>query len=317
MTAIILAWNRPDLLRDCLSSLGAQDYPNCSVLIVDNGSGDGLPDIVRSRCPQVDVVTNSSNLGYAGGNNKGIQCALRRPFDYVWLLNEDVVVSSDALSSLVACAALFPLSGFFGPKVYMREDPKRLLTAGGTLKRGVEPTLRGLGQMDVGQFDMIEKVDFVSGCALLVRRSAIESVGLLDERFFLYHEDIDWCFRGKRLGFTTIFVPEAKVWHPDTRNRDENAADVTYYIARNSLLFVAKHGLGKKVFGRLLLTYTRTLLSWSFRPKWRGKRELRNALLQSIVDYLSGRTGERRVVVRSVPKGRDAATIKNTSPTGG
>jgi GT2 family glycosyltransferase len=149
----------------------------------------------------------------------------------------------------------------------------------------------GLGELDKGQFDTTVEVDYLSGCALLISREVIEAVGMLDEDFFAYNEDVEWCYRGKRIGFKSIFVPEAKVWHPDTRGRDEDSPVVTYYITRNSLQFIRKHGLGYAPMARTLSGYARTLLSWSLRPRWRHKHEQRNALAHAMLDFARKRFG--------------------------
>jgi GT2 family glycosyltransferase len=114
---------------------------------------------------------------------------------------------------------------------------------------------------------------------------------MLDEEFFAYHEDADWCYRGKQAGFRALFVPAARVWHPDTRRRDLDSPTVTYYISRNRLLFVRKHGLG---IGKIIQTVARYMVlaaNWSVRPKWRRKRHQRDALIRAVTDFLRGRSG--------------------------
>ncbi len=150
---------------------------------------------------------------------------------------------------------------------------------------------RGLGELDVGQFGGPATVDYLTGCAVLVRRALIESVGALDERFFLYEEDVEWCYRGRRAGFQSVLVPQAKVWHPDTRRRDELSARVTYYTTRNKLLLIRVHRLGGRVVAAHLLRHARTLASWTVRPKWRHKRAQRRALVRALLDAARGRWG--------------------------
>lgn len=291
---IILNWNNPDDTLACLRSVMALDYPaeRLRVIVVDNGSTDDSVARIRAAYPDVALIETGANLGYAGGNNVGIQYALdHHGCDYVWLLNDDVIVAPDSLPALMSVALADPRAGFLGPMVYTREEPQRILSAGSLLHDGWRPQHRGIGERDQGQFDTIAEVDYLSGCALLVSHSAIEAVGMLDEDFFAYHEDIEWCYRGKKAGFKVLFVPEAKVWHPDTLRRDENSPVVTYYIARNSLLFVKKHRLGHVKFARMLLGHARTLLSWSLRPRWRHKRPQRDALARALADFARGRVG--------------------------
>jgi hypothetical protein len=292
--AIVLNWNNaPDTVA-CLASLRQMDYPDCEILVVDNGSQDGSVDQIRQRFPTLMILALEKNLGYTGGNNQGIKFALNHGCDYIWLLNDDVVVARDALTALIVAALHEPQAGFLGPKVYMREKPQYILSAGGLLNDNWQPEHRGIGELDEGQFDTVAEVGFLSGCALLVSRKAIETAGALAEGFFAYHEDVEWCYRVKKAGFKLLFVPEARVWHPDTRLRDADSPLVTYYMSRNTLLFLAKHQLGTEILLRSLVTYLLRLVVWSIRPKWRHKRRQRDALLRAIFDFGRGRSGQAR-----------------------
>lgn len=285
---LILNWNNaPDTIA-CLESLGAVDYPACRVLVVDNGSTDGSVAAIRAAFPEVEILETGENLGYAGGNNVGIRYALERGAEYVWLLNDDVTVAPESLSILVAVALSNRDAAFLGPKICMTEEPQRILSAG---RIGFDGGHRGLGELDRGQFDQIAEVDHLSGCALLVRREAIERIGMLDEDFFAYEEDVEWCYRGKRAGFKVLFVPQAKVWHPDTRRRDPDSPLVTYYMSRNHLLFMKKLDLGTLAILRTLGLYVMRVFNWSIRPKWRHKKRQRDALLKAIWDFGRGRYG--------------------------
>lgn len=289
---VILNWNdAPDTLR-CLGAVFASDYENLHVVVVDNGSADGSVAAIRERYPDLAILENGENLGYTGGNNVGIEYALGLGVDYVWLLNDDVVIESRTLSALMTAALSHPGVGFWGPKVYALEEPQRLLSAGGQLRRGWKPAHRGMGELDRGQYDELAEVDYLSGCALLVSRKVIEAIGELDEDFFAYREDIEWCCRGRRNGFGCFFMPAAKVWHPDTNQRDSESPLVVYYTTRNSLLFVRRHRLGTAAMVSILLAHLRTLASWSLRPRWRHKRDQRNALMRAILDFALGRFGK-------------------------
>lgn len=289
--AIVLNWKSADDTINCVSALATQSYPDCRVLVVDNGSHDGSVHRIRQAFPDLPVLGLDDNLGYAGGNNRGIEHALRQECAYVWLLNPDAVVAPDALAALVDAAAARPRAGVLGPKVYTREDPHRILSAGGVLYDGCVAAHRGIGVADAGQFDAIAEVDYVTGCAVLARREAIEAIGMLDESFFVYQEEVDWCKRARDAGFAVLYVPAARVWHPDTRLRDEQSALITYYITRNTLRFARKHRVGGAAMARLVARYVRTLLSWSVRPAWRDKRLQRDALARALVDFAAGRSG--------------------------
>lgn len=291
---IVLNWNKAADTIECLQSLEQLGYTAYRVIVVDNGSTDGSVTTITAAYPDVTILEAEKNLGYAGGNNLGIEYALEDGCDYVWLLNDDVTVAPDSLSALMSAALAEPLAGFLGPKVYMREDLQRILSAGVLLCDGWRPRHRGIGELDEGQFDTVVEVDCLSGCALLASRRIIETAGLLDKDFFAYHEEIDWCYRGQQAGFKALFVPQARVWHPDTRSRDVDSPLVTYYMSRNYLLFLAKYHLGTGTILRSLATYLLRVVNWSLRPKWQHKRYQRDALLRAVLDFGRGRFGRAR-----------------------
>lgn len=288
---VVVNWNRKaDTLR-CIASVLASDYDNREVVLVDNASTDGSVQAIREAYPSLPLLTNPTNAGFTGGNNAGIRCALDRGADHVFLLNNDAIVEQAALGVLAAAAEAHPRSGFLGAKVCALEDRRLVLSAGGMLQDGWKPHHTGMGERDGGQFDGIAEVDYVSGCALLASRRAVETVGALDEDFYLYYEDVEWCYRARQAGFQILVVPQARVFHPDTRFRDQDSPVVTYYAVRNSLLFVRKHRLGYPVLLRMWLNYARNLISWTARPRWRHKRRQRDALVRALRDVARSRWG--------------------------
>jgi GT2 family glycosyltransferase len=297
VTTIILNWNNVSDTLACLGSIATMDYPKHRVIVVDNGSTDDSVAIIAANYPEVTILETGENLGYTGGNNRGIEYALKDGCDYVWLLNDDVTVAPDSLSALISVAVAEPKAGLLGPKVYMREDPQRVLSAGGEFCDNWHPRHRGIGELDQGQFDRMVEVDYLSGCALLVSRRLIERAGGLDNDFFAYHEDIEWCYRGRQAGFQVLFVPQARVWHPDTLRRDADSALVTYYISRNQLLFMAKHHLGVGALARCLATYALRVVNWSVRSKWRHKRRQRDVLVWAMLDFSRRRFGKARYFI--------------------
>jgi GT2 family glycosyltransferase len=288
---IILNWNNPDDTLACLRTVNALDYSAVSIIVVDNGSTDNSVSRICTEYPQITLIEISKNLGYAGGNNVGINYALKQGADYVWLLNDDIIVAPHSLSALIHGAKIWPDAGFLGPKVYIQEEPKRILTAGVLLNEQFLSQHRGLGELDQGQYDEVTEVNSLSGCALLVSRKVIEDIGLLDENFFAYREEVDWCYRARQAGYKNLYISQAHVWHPDTRTRDINSPLVTYYMARNRLLFARKHGLGSKYIARCLALYFLQIVNWTIQPKWRHKQRQRDALLHAVLDFSRGRFG--------------------------
>jgi len=286
LSIIVVSWNgKADVLR-CLAAIkSAPDRP--AVVVVDNASEDGTVEAVSVRYPDVAVLKNAANLGYTGGNNVGIKYAMERGADAVLLLNDDAVLAYDTVAQLAQAASRCPEAGMLGPSIYALEDPSCFMSAGGTFTDSWHAEHRGLGK-DVSRYGGVTEVDFLSGCALFVTRSTIERIGLLDDRFFAYYEDVDWCYRAGQAGVKLLVVPQARVWHPDTRVRDAESSHVAYYMARNRLLFLSKHHLGLSLLARELVVDFLRIINWSVNPKWRHKRPQRNALIWAVLDYTRG-----------------------------
>jgi hypothetical protein len=247
--------------------------------------------ILHQRYPRITIIENKENLGFTGGYNRGIAHALDLGVPYIVLLNDDAIIAPDTLSKLAQTAESNPEIGICGPKILAVENPNILLAAGGIIPSNWKPFFRGSGEPDDGKYDVKQEMDFLSGCALLVSRNLILAVGSLDDRFFAYYEDIDWCYRARKKGFKLLYVPQAKVWHPDTRSRDENSSLVPYYNTRNQLLFCQKHHLGLNIKTRIIADTLRTIISWSLRPKWKSKISQRNAMFRGLIDFMFGKFG--------------------------
>ena len=211
---IVLNWNgKEDLLR-CLGSLSGVKYGNFKTLVVDNASEDGSVQAVRENFPEVKVIQNSRNLMFSEGNNVGMEYALSQNSDYVLLLNNDIVVAPQFLTEMVLVAQSDPLIGMVGPKIYYYDNPERLWFAGGKVElwRGRIRHL-GIREFDSGQYDSTRDIDYVTGCAILVNRGVIEKVGMLDASYYIYSEDVDWCWRAKNARYRSVLAPKAKIWH--------------------------------------------------------------------------------------------------------
>jgi len=305
---IVLNWNGKDDTLACLESLQQVTYPNFEVLIVDNGSGDDSVAAIRTRFPQQLLIETGENLGYAGGNNVGLRHALAQGADYCLLLNNDTQVAPDFVERLVEATEADPTIGVAGPMIYYHKRPDLIWSAGGAIdwRRG-QTWMEGLDTPDSGQFGTAPRlVDFVTGCALFARRAVMEQVGLLDERFFVYYEETEWCVRAQRAGFHIIHVPQAKIWHKIPLDARDSSPLVQYYMTRNQLLFLKTTEAGWRTWGYVLFAeYLRRLISWSIRPKWRGKKQHRQMMLRAIRDALRGRWGmlSTRVELSRTSKG--------------
>lgn len=211
---IVLTWNGKKDTLECLSSLQRVSYPNTHIILVDNASTDRTIEAVRRDFPHAHCIRNERNLRYSGGNNVGMQYALTQGADYVLLLNNDTVVDPPFLDHLIQTAESSELVGIVGPMIYYHNSPKKIWFAGGIIRwwQGwIEH--RGIRETNNGQYSTTEQTDYVTGCCLLVKRSVIEKIGFLDERYFMYGEDVDYCVRASRAGFKIFFEPNARIWH--------------------------------------------------------------------------------------------------------
>jgi hypothetical protein len=181
---------------ECLESLKTLTYPSFFVVVVDNASGNEEADKIASAFPTVEVLPQSKNLGFTGGNNVGIKRVLDRGADYVFLLNNDTTVPPSLLDVLCAAMASDATLGAVGPIMLYYDQPDRVAAAGASLdyKGRCFNHLSNLTLEEVTRLDPFD-VEFVHGSALMLRRSVIEATGLLDDRFFLNFEEIDWCTR--------------------------------------------------------------------------------------------------------------------------
>ncbi|MCX7681430.1 MAG: glycosyltransferase family 2 protein [Anaerolineae bacterium] len=230
LSVIIVNWNVRALLRRCLHSvLYPQPKPGLEVIVVDNGSTDGSAAMVRQEFPNVCLIANHDNRGFPAANNQGIAIARGR---YILLLNPDTEVVGDALSTLVAFADAHPDVGVVGPQLLYpdgRVQPSRrrfptLATAffESTWLQPYAPR-RLLERYYVSDRpdDIPQDVDWVCGAALMARREAIAQVGLMDEGFFMYSEELDWCRRFKEAGWRVVYLPTAKVIHHEGKSSEQ------------------------------------------------------------------------------------------------
>jgi hypothetical protein len=294
VSIIVLNWNGRDDTLACLASLSRIAYPAYEIVVVDNGSSDDSVSAVRAAFPNAALIEAGENLGYVGGNNVGLEKARAAHADYALLLNNDTEVAPDFLSLLVSAAEADPRIGIVGPTIYYFAEPDRVWSAGGAIDwtRGCT-WMVGLNEVDRGQFGAAPRpMDFVTGCALLIKMEAVNRIGTLDPRFFAYYEETEWCVRASRAGYKILHVPTAKLWHKISLTAREVSPAVQYYMTRNRLLFMKATGAGWRAWVHtLVFEYLRTLTSWSVRPKWRSLRPRRKMMLRAIRDYFAGRVG--------------------------
>lgn len=281
-------------LVECLLSLEKAVYGNLEVIVVHNGPPDAeFEKEVRRAAGWVSgVVFTGHNAGFAAGNNAGIKRALENGADYVLLLNDDTVVAPDFLDRLEEEALKDPAIGMLGPRIfYFPEQEKIWFTGAKFDKASCTFAFPGSGEAAASYgHEGPEGSDYITGCALLVSRKLVEKVGLLDERFFLYWEDSDWCLRAAAEGFKSVVVPSARIWHKISASAGgADSALKAYYKTRSHLLFSALHAPEAK--GKILLGIARDIAWLLFKSSEPGKIRKAAARLLAVLHYLAGRTG--------------------------
>jgi GT2 family glycosyltransferase len=248
VSIIILNWDGLNDTVECLESLRKIDYPNCEIIVVDNASVDGSPERIQSLFPDVTMVKNTTNLGFAGGNNIGMKLALENGAKYVWLLNNDTVVEPDTLSKLVAAAESRPEVGLLSPVIYSYGAPDKIQYCGSYFDWD-NYAVKSLS--DLSKVNLFNNRDScLWGTALLIKREVIENVGYLNERYFAYWEDFEYSLRALRAGYLNRVDLSAKIFHKlrsfDKEESKKFSPYYFYYKTRNAFWLWIENIQGKQ-----------------------------------------------------------------------
>ena len=237
---IVLNWNAWEVTSDCVRSLASLDYKNCDVAVIDNGSSDDSVEKLRHQFPDLAVLENGVNLGFAAGNNVGVEYALARGAQYILLLNNDTLVSASCISAMVRVAESDNRIGILNPKIYYYDPPDRIWYAGGSFSPWFGfARHKGMKKRNCDLRDSTREVTFITGCAFFIKAEVVRQIGLLDENFFMVCEDTDWSIRALRAGFKAIYVAEAEISHQNPTQsgirRVRHFATITTCVTRYCL----------------------------------------------------------------------------------
>lgn len=231
---IVLNYNGKDSLKKTLSSVFQIDYPNFEIILVDNNSKDGSFETARREFSKIVFIKNSENLGFSSGNNIGIEYALERGADYVLLLNYDVQVKKDFLSPLVASLEEDKKNGIANPVILEGENSK-IWFSGGKIDW---LRMKSIHEKKEHTRNYIES-DYLCGCAMLIRSEVFRHIGLFNEDFFLYWEDVDFSIRAKKAGYKLVICPKSQIYHFE--KSQEKKANKTYWLVLSGLIFFRKN----------------------------------------------------------------------------
>lgn len=274
---VIVNWNGSADTARCLTSiksLNSGGY-DLTTIVVDNGSSDGSVEMIAKAYPWVTCIPLKDNLGFTGGNNTGMKYAYTRGADFIWLLNNDTLVDANALRLVRAFND--DKVGIAGSKIYFapgheyhkdryikKEQGKVFWYAGGRIDwDNMYASHNGVDEVDRGQYDIAKETPFISGCSMMIRKEVIASVGYLDEHFYLYLEDLDYCLRAGRRGYRLVYYPQSVIWHVNAGSSGGAGKPIhEYYMTRNRLLVGLRYAPTRTKFA-LMREATRFLITGS------------------------------------------------------
>lgn len=254
------------------------------VIVVDNASQQDEASIIQNKYPQVKVIRSENNLGFAGGNNLGIKDAKG---NYIFLVNNDTVFKEFNLQPLIDRLESSPKIGVVCPKIRFAWGNNPLQFTGYTplSKITVRNQAIGFGEEDKDQYDTPHSTPYAHGAAMLIKREAIENVGLMPECFFLYYEELDWSMMFTRAGYEIWYEPACTIYHKESQSTGQNSPLRTYYITRNRLLLVKRNWRG--IYKYLAYLYLSCLVVPRDMIKYliKGRYDLSKSVLKGFVDF--------------------------------
>lgn len=256
------------------------------VIVVDNASKQDEASLIQNQYPQIKVIRSEKNLGFAGGNNLGIKEANGK---YLFLINNDTIFKDFSIDSLINRIKSSPIIGIVCPKLRFAWGNNPIQFAGYTplSKITVRNAAIGYGEEDHGQYDITHPTPYAHGAAMLIKRDAIEKVGLMPEDYFLYYEELDWSMMFTRAGYEIWYDPACTIYHKESQSTGQNSPLRTYYITRNRLLLVKRnwHGIYKYLAYCYLtcIVAPRDLFKYAFK----GRFDLSKAVCKGLFTFHS------------------------------
>ncbi len=295
--AIVLNWNRPEDTIACVQSLHRSEPPPDMVLVVDNGSTDNSVERIENALPGVPVVRLSENTGYAGGNNAGIRIALASSPEFILIVNNDIIVEPGFLGPLLEALRADSRAGIATPKILYHDRPHVIYAAGGHCSRwlctGVADRQGKRDTSEPGEQSRPRSVTFASGSAFLVRSETLKQVGPLEEKFFMYFEDLEFSSRVRRR-YSILYVPASRVYHKVGAGSSwaQYSPLYHYYYTRNRLWFFCRGSVVSRAYAACfclfnVLAKSAAIVAAAWRPRFRAL-SVRDRLLALWKGYWDG-----------------------------
>jgi len=296
VTIIIPNWNGRGFLPDCLESLSKIDWLNYEVVVVDNGSTDGSIAFIRQNHPDTILIENQKNLGFAAACNQGIKWAFEHSADFILLLNNDTVVGPDFLTRMMGVFRELRI-GIVGAKIYYYNQPNKIWFAGGKFVWWRASGKNFYWQkMDRPELTGIRLCDFVTGCAMLIKKEIFGDIGYFYEPYFLNVEDLDFCWRAKKAGWKIVVNLDAKIWHKvGASHFGEFSFINNYYGVRNRLYFAFKRS-SNFLGGLVLLLFV--VPARIIQGTLMGRFAMIRGMIFGCLDFFRGKMGRNDSLVK-------------------
>jgi GT2 family glycosyltransferase len=269
---IVLTYRMRDIVRHCILSLLRLTYPNYRIVIVDNGSADGTEEMLHSEFPELTVIQTGSNLGYTGGNNKGIEYAFKHGAKYVLIINPDTVVANPTfLDEMVEYTEAHPEIGIAGPRVFLRDEgvvQNTVLFPPGLWRNTINWIRYRINprSLELSGDEAVE-TEVLNGVCVLIKASCLRQIGLFDENIFMYIEDVDMDYRAYRHGWRVQYLPIDSVIHKQKLDGYHMTGPASFFLKRNSVYYLHKIGRRTDAWGyavlSLLLLACRAVLTFN------------------------------------------------------
>lgn len=243
VSIVSINYDHPEVTCAMLNSMRKISYPNIEIIVVDNASPNDDPAILKQNYPEIIFIQSQTNLGFPGGNDLGIRKAKGK---YILLLNNDTEVTPEFLEPLVAKMENNPQIGIVSPKIKFFDPPQLLQYCGITPINLLTIRSKGIGfeEADNGQYDIDTEQAYAHGAAMMVRREAIEKVGMMADIYFLYYEELDWCYRIRQAGYKIWYIHNSLIYHKESVSTGRLSPFRTFYINRARLLYMRRHVKG-------------------------------------------------------------------------
>jgi GT2 family glycosyltransferase len=281
VSIISVNYNHSDVTCEMLASLRKVTYPNLEIIVVDNGSPDDTPGIIKERFPEVTLLTSEVNLGFAGANNLGVEASRG---DYIMFLNNDTEVTPGFLEPLVSKMQSDPKIGAVSPKIRFHYAPDIIQYAGMTHINTITSRNRAIGfrETDKGQYEQDRITAYAHGAAMMTSRRVIRTIGLMSTTFFLYYEELDWCFRLRKAGYLICYVHDSLILHKESISTGKMSPLKTYYLNRSRLLYFRRNAtrlqLFTGIFFQVFFSIPKNILSFLVH----GNTDLLRAYLRAV-----------------------------------